>query len=370
MPSVNSSVWDERILSTSYRFMRVSRTTGHETGRIRVLKGGSITRNNDIGIMERAEFNVVGKLDLGPDLVRVYLDAVTHDGVERSVALGTFVPIVPSRDVNAGYSTSSLKLYGRLQELKDDSFSTPITVPKGSNAVEVAADMCRQAGLNVISDESDYVTTDVRYYGLGATKNDSTSGDTKLDTVNDLLSKAGFTNARTDAMGNVVFRKYASVNDRPTAWRFEEGANAKFEVQVTEERDISLYANHVAVLYESDDGSVFAEVYDDDPKSDLSTVSRGRVVTKNYRYNSLPEGKTDAERQENADKAAEKLLKRNQSSIHRVTMRCVYAPVTIFDAVEFSYPSGGISGKFEVRTQQIDLIGGCPIKTELRRFTR
>ena len=61
--------WKNRTSATSYRFMRVSRSTGYETDMIRVLKGGSITRNNDVRIMETAEAELVGSLNVGPDFI-------------------------------------------------------------------------------------------------------------------------------------------------------------------------------------------------------------------------------------------------------------------------------------------------------------
>ena len=51
------SYWEKRMTRTSYRFMRVDRSTGNEVGIIPFLKGGTITRINDVRIMETAETN-------------------------------------------------------------------------------------------------------------------------------------------------------------------------------------------------------------------------------------------------------------------------------------------------------------------------
>ena len=122
------SYWESRMTRTSYRFMRVDRATGNEVGIIPFLKGGTITRNNDVRIMETAETNCTGKFDLGPDFVRVYLEAEWADGHTESVVLGTFLPVAPTREVRTGYSTSTVKMYGRLQELLDDKFATPVVI--------------------------------------------------------------------------------------------------------------------------------------------------------------------------------------------------------------------------------------------------
>lgn len=362
--------WLERSARTSYRFMRVSRATGLETERLVMLKGGSITRNNDVRVFETAEVEAVGTVDLGPDLVRVYMETEWPDGTTETTVLGTFLPTVPSRGITDQYSKASMKLTGRLQELLDDKFSVPVVYQKGTNAVKAAADICRQQGLSVIADDSDFTITNPRSYGVGVQQNNSETGDTKLDAVNDLLALADFQAAKTDERGNVIMRKYVRPDERPEVWTFTEGSSATFEADMKEERDISKTANHVVVVYQNEESTFLGEAYDTDPTSELSTVSRGRTITKTYSYTELPPGKTDSERQQYANARAERLLKSDQSVIRKVFMRYAYAPITATDAVILDYPSGGIGGKFEVRTQRLKLSGGCPCESELRRFER
>ena len=81
-----------REFDASYRFMRVSRATGAEVSELEGFEdGGSISRNLDTDVYESASATCEGGLDVGADLVRVYLDADFGGEVER-VALGTFVP--------------------------------------------------------------------------------------------------------------------------------------------------------------------------------------------------------------------------------------------------------------------------------------
>ena len=364
------SHWTKRIAKTSYRFMRVDRETGNETEAIPFLKGGTITRNNDVRVLETAEVECTGTFDLGPDFVRIYLEAEWSDGYTETVVLGTFLPVAPSREVYAGYSTATVKMYGRLQELLDDKFATPVVIDSGTNAVQAAADVCRQSGLTVIADPSDYVTTNVRTYGFGVEQNTEDSDDSKLGMVNDLLSLAGFRAAKTDTMGNIIFQKYIDPMSKGASWDFSEGENALFESSVSEEHDITSVANHVVTRYGNEDKIIIGEAYDTDPDSPLSTISRGRVITQGYSYTDLPDGKTDAEKQANANKTAASKLKTAQSTILRATISHPYVPVSVNDTVNFSYPSGGINGLFEVRTQKLSLTGGCPISAELRHFVR
>lgn len=367
-----ASGWGERFAETRYRFMRVSRATGDETEVIRCLKGGSITRNDDTRIKESAEASLVESYDFGPDLVRVHMSVRTVSGATMDAALGTFLPVVPSVDISGARHTHSLKMYGRLQELLDDKFSRPYTVEPGSDAVAVAAKICTDAGLEVIAEGSDYRTTNVRYYGVGASQSNSETDDSKLGAVNDLLDLAGFRSAHTDAMGRVVLERYRDPADIQTSWDFSEGPSARFEMDMSEEYDYTSAANHVVVRYggDGDTEAIVAEAWDTDPNSPLSTVSRGRTITRAYSYTDLPEGKTDADRRDYASKRAATLLKTAQSVIRRVTMTTAYTPTGINDTVNIEYPTGGVSGKFQIRTQRLSLLGGCPTEVECRQFRR
>lgn len=362
--------WGERIALTSYRYMRVSRKSGLETGVISSLRGGCIRRNLDTSIKESAECPIVGKLDIGSDLVRIYMTCEWGGGETEDVVLGTFIPVVPSRSIKSGYSTATVRMYGRLQELVDDAFAAPVTVERGENAVARAKKVCEDCGLTVVSEPSAYTLSSTRCYGIGS--DGGAESDTKLSMVNDLLSLAGFRSATTDPMGRVIFEKYREPSEMAPAWEFVEGPTAKFEASMTEERDYTDVANHVVVYYGPDqDGKAIAsEAWDRDPGSPLSTVSRGRTITRVKSYSELPDGSSDQERQKVADAKARSLLDTEQSVVWRVSMRHPYVPVKPADAVLADYASGNVRGKFQVRTQTLTLSGGCPVDAELRVHDR
>ena len=362
--------WNRRIATTHYRFVRVSRATGDELGALAMLKGGTITRNNDVRIMETAEVDVVGAFNIGPDFVRIYMECSWADGHTESVCLGTFISVTPSRTVHSGYATSTVKLYGRLQELLSDKFERPVKYEKGRNAVQIVKELCESKGMEVIADPSNYCISNERVYGIGAQQSNSDTDDTKLGMINDLLDLAGFRAAKTDPYGRIVLRKYVNPMEAAPKWEFMEGASAKFESDMTDERDITDAANHVVVRYADETNVVVGEAWDNDPESEFSTGSRGYTITSSYEYTTMPEGKTYAEWQIYADKRAQSMLKTAQSVIRRVTAKHAYAPVTVNDTVTLGYTSGGVQGAFEIRTQKLSLKGGCPTETELRQFRR
>ncbi len=285
--------WKKRTVRDVYKFVRVSRATGEELEMLPMLRGGTVTRNNDVRILDTAEVTCVGKFDIGADLVRIYRTAEWMGGHTETVVLGTFIPMVPSRNVHNRFSTATVKLYGRLQELLQDKFATPYTIAKGENAVEVAKRVAAEIGLNVIAEQSDYTVTRPRVYGIGADQNNSETDDTKLGMVNDLLSLAGFRAAKSDVMGNILYSKYVDPEKRPAAYSMSEGPDCKFEPDMTDERDITETANHVVVIYKGENSggtqtTYVGEAWDNNPDSPYSTVSRGYTITKGYEYSDIP----------------------------------------------------------------------------------
>ncbi|WP_077597878.1 hypothetical protein [Olsenella urininfantis] len=357
--------WSRRF-SASYRFMRVSRATGMEVGRLgNVRAGGTIERNLDKAY-ETGSVDFVGQLDLGADLLRVWLDATFADGTTASEPLGTFLVSVPRAERSGGVSRGTADLSGRLREAAEDELE-PMAVPTGTNAVSHAAGMLRDAGLEVVADDSDWATSSTWVLGAGA-QDERLS--TRLGAANALLEAAGFSAARTDPMGRVMLRRHVGVEGRAPSLRMEEGPLARFCDSCTDERDASGVANVVHAVYSTAEETVVGVAVDDDQESPWSTVSRGWRKSASYSFSDLPQGDSAQARQAAADAKARELLASQQSVVHRVTARHVYAPLSVGDAVDVLWPSAGIRGKFAVRRIALTLVGGCPMEMEVRRFER
>lgn len=351
--------WSEPF-HAEYRYMRVLRSTGAEAEKLEgFLDGGTIERNADVQIKEKGSVAHDGPLDIGSDLVRVYLDARgMFTGWEASEALGTFLASTTTMDVDGSVSTCGVSLTGRLSELEQDRFERPVTVPAGSNPVEKAVEIVRAAGLDVAADATDFKMRSDWTFGLG-----EDGGGTKLDAVNDLLREAGFSSAATDAMGRVQMRRYHAPGTREPVHAFVEGAGARFMREITDERDATGIANVVMTVYTDQETTTVGTAIDEDPESPYSTVSMGRRIVARYDY-------TNAATQERADAKAAELLKTNQSVIRRVTFTHAYVPVAVGDVVRLDYPGGGVRERLAVRTQSIELGAGCLVKCEGRSYGR
>lgn len=354
--------WSEPF-NASYRFMRVSRTDGFESGQLDGIKGGTLKVNQDTATYESADLNAVSRFDLGADLIRGYLDASWEDGTQESVCLGTWLASIPSRDVDGVLEECTVFCDGRLQELQDDSFSAPIVIDAGENIVGTAKAIAEAAGLTVVATPSDKVLGVPWTFGLGSGTDDA--GGSKLDAVNELLHMAGYGSATTDEMGRVIMAPYVVPGERTgTVWTFEEGRGATFFPKAKDEHDARDVANVVLAIFETEEDTVVGEAVDDDPMSPYSTVSIGRRKVAKYSYNQTA---TQAE----ADAKAEDLLSTNQTVIRRVTVQHIHCPARVGDMVEVRWPSAGISGTFAVRTQSVDIgSAGCLTQSELRTFER
>lgn len=352
----------------TYRVMRVSRVTGMETGRFDgILDGGTISRNQDTSTVESADLEYHGDIsEFGADLIRVWADLTWPDGTSESIPLGTFLPDGPQRSVNGPISTTPVSCYGRLRELSDAHFAQPLSVPAGSNPVDVAASICRDVGLEVLPYEScPYRTGSGMTLGMGSSNSEST----KLGAVNSLLTMAGWVSARTDPMGRVSLKPYREPTEQAPAWVFTEGVGARFCKEMTDERDWFDVPNQVICVY-ADQDHEYIGVAVDDSAGPYSTRSRGRVISRTERYSDIPKDKTRAELIAMANDKAAQLLVESRSVIHRLTFTHIYAPIGVGDVIEMHYPTGHVDGRFAVRTQTLHLTAGLSVDTEARYFER
>lgn len=351
-----------RPFTASYRFMRVSRRSGYEDGQIAGIIGGTLEINQDTEVYESARLRTEEYFDLGSDLIRGYLDATWGDGTAESVCLGTWLPSIPSRDVDGPLDSCTAYCDGRLQELQDDAYPAPIVVDAGENIVQMAQAIGEWSGLTVVATPSSKTLGTAWTFGMDSEGEDD--GGSKLQAMNSLLKLAGYSPARTDEIGRVILEPYIDPSGKNPVWTFREGADSTFLSSATEERDSRDVANVVLAIYESDEQTTIGEAVDDDPMSPYSTVSLGRRKVVKYKYDSTA---TQAE----ADAKADELLRTQQSTIRRVTLQHVHCPAKVGDVVEVDWPSAKIDGRYVIRTQTVDIgSAGCLTQSELRAFER
>lgn len=343
--------------SASHRLVLVDRATGGETEvGDALVAGGSVIRDDGTQVKESADITVVGDFDPDPMLVRIYAD-IKQDGQSESFPLGTFVANTDSSSFDGAAKSLAVSLDGRLTELAHDAFETPFTVEAGTSPVAYAQSIGEACGFTVVADPSTYTLTQPRCYSLDADQS-------KLDVINDLLDVAGFSAAKTDPMGNLLFRRYVEPSQRPIAASYSSGDGSVLQRSITDSADGSEVANVVIVVYSTQESTVVGTAVDDLPTSRWSTVARGRRIVKRYSY-------SDTVTQAQADAKAAELLATNQSVVRHVTFSVPYdSGVTIASAVSLDYPESGVTGTFAVVTQTFDLSSSMQMSTEARAYVR
>lgn len=369
--TMSDSFWQQRFRA-DYRFVRVSRSTGHEVEEVDGITGGTITRNQDTDIYETATIDWVGSFDIGNDFLRIYLDATSLESSEtRTEALGTFLVSTPSKEWDGAIRSGSADLYGRLKDAARDDFDELYVVEAGSNAVAEAAAILATCGLDVvIEDESDYTLSSIWTFGTGANGNNDDDIDNKLAAANELLELANFSSAMTDAYGVVRLKRYITPDDRACVCEFREGENARFLRTAKDEYNSFDVVNVVHADFTTTETSIRGTAVDDDPASKYSTVTTGVRNCANYSYSDLPDGETLEEQQAAADAKAKDLLITNHAVKHTLTISHIYNGATVTDGTYVFSPTWGIDRQHVIRKQTIKLIEGCLCESELRYFER
>jgi hypothetical protein len=129
---------------------------------------------------------------------------------------------------------------------------------------------------------------------------------------------------------------------------------------------ITIYYNGlVEVIYSKGTTYYYGVAINDDPNSPLSTINRGRKITKRV-TNPTITGRPSRQEIENH---AKQLLKELSTLEYTVTYTHGYCPVRIGDCVRLNYSRAGLSNvKAKVINQSIECVPGCPV-TEKAVFT-
>lgn len=335
---------------------------GEETEQVENIVSATLQTNASTETYETGDAQCVGTLDLGTDLLRCKMHVEFEDGTTEEVVLGTYNVSVPVYNVHSTYKDCSAVLDGRLIELQQDMFDTPLVVPKDMNGWAYAAMIVRQRHLTFANDNGPVwkAVGTTMSFGMGVPTDE---GGTVLSAYNAIMTQTqGVRAASTDEYGRVHFLAPIDYDSDPV-WVFDE-TNATFLGEAEDEFDTSKICNVVYAVFETSEGTVVGSAIDTDASSPWSIANYGRRKVAAYTY------QTNAT-QEEADAKARTLLNGTRSIVHRVTIKHVWCGARTGDVVELNWPSMGITGNFAIRTQTIEVgSAGCLTTSELRRFER
>jgi hypothetical protein len=355
VPRASYGTYDPDVFPDPYFY-----STGEESEQVDGIYKATLQTNANTETYETGNALCVGTLDLGTDLLRCRMQATFEDGTTEDVVLGTYNVSVPSYDLHSAYRECTAVLDGRLIELQQDMFDTPLVVPKNTNGWAYAARVVRQRNIPFAHGDAPVAQAvgTTMSFGMGVPTDD---GGTVLSAYNTIMTQTqGARAASTDEYGRMQLRAPIDYDSAPE-WTFDE-SNATFLGEAEDEFDTSKICNVVYAVYETSEGTVVGSAIDTESQWSVANYGRRKVAAYTFQTNAT---------QAQADAKAAELLDGTRSIVRRVTIKHVWRGARTGDVVELNWPSMGITGNFAIRTQTIEVgSAGCLTTSELRRFER
>ena len=333
-----------RGFSALYELRQVDPISFQDVGSF-LLIGGSISRSSS-GLMESADLTLPEST--GECFLRVYLKARQGEDGAR-VPLFTGLSSAPQRSLNGNNITYKTACYSILKPVDDILVPRGFFVSAGVRGAEAAADLLRNGPAPISYDDTSPALTEAIV---------AEDKDTYLTMAQKVLDAIGW-RIRIDGSGMVWIVPKAE----EISCQFDDRENDSIEVRLTDTYDWYSAPNCLRVT----NGKDCVEVRDDDPASQLSTVSRqatrggtGEIWTQES-VSSL--GETDT-----LQSYAERRLKELQGPARKISYNRRFRPdVTIGDKVRLHLPGHGIDDVFTVSSQKIQLGYGAKVSEEVTR---
>lgn len=328
-------IWSEGYTSAYYATI-VDAKTWRDTKRLE-LTAGKISRSTD-ELMESADIDITE--NIGEQWIRIWLEA-EQGGIE-TVPLFTGLISSPKRNIDGFRESYNADCYSVLKPIDDilteRGFYIPAEVPapnaaarllrKGIAPVEVAGGTLPTLTEAIIAEDGETCLTMARRV---------------LDAINWRIRIDGRGVIRIEPDTDNVALMIGSNNDDI------------MELSITDEQDWFSCPNVLRAI----SGDLTATARDDDPKSKLSTVSRGREIW-------AEEGSVTLSDTESLADYANRRLRELQSPARKVTYKRRYHPdVAVGSKLHINYPEINIDGDFCVTSQSIELTYGCTTNEEV-----
>lgn len=324
-----------RGFAASYRCCIVDRATWGDLREV-PIDGGTLNRVPD-GLLETADLDTGEAVD--GEWLRVYLDAV-QDGEHVRVPLFTGIASSKSRTVGAVRDAFVAECSSVLQAASDVLLPRGWYAPAGYPAAKMAAKLLGVFGVRCgYADGSPTLSEAIV----------AEDGETNMTMAWKLADAVGW---RISVDGSGTVSVGPRKNDAKA--RFLAGAYDVLESGATDEDGRLSGPNVLRVT----SGGATAVARDDDPRSPLSTVSRGREVW-------AAENDPDMGGSASLSAYASRRLKELQGSARKLKYdRRFHPDVRPGDHVELGYGGRGLDGTFRVDSQRIEIGAGCKVSEE------
>lgn len=327
--------------SSVYYAVRVDPATWRDLERIE-LTGGAIKRE-PTGLRESADIDCVDyPIDI-EQWIRVYLD-VRQGGDSEHVALFTGLATSPKADINGRMRSDTLACYSVLKPADDIPLLRGWYAPAGARGGDVIRQLLSATPAPIdVAEDSPKLTA-----SIVAEDNES-----RLTMAEKVLAAIDW---RMKINGNGSVR----IEPKPTeaTVTFDPVENDVIETQISVEADWYSCPNVYMAI--SDDMTGIAR--DDDPKSPLSTVSRGREVWLIEDSADLADNTSIAKYAKRQLEAAQKVQKTADYD------RRFFPALSPGDLVRLHYPEQGLDGYFTIESQSIELTHGARTSEQISTY--
>lgn len=340
-------------MQQSFEYCLVNPNTWRDDKKLEVVKSATINRDSSAETLGSAGIELTDALN--ECYVRIYLIA-RQGNEETKEPLGTFLIQTPSSKFDGKIKTVSVDAYTPLLELKENPPPLGYSVAKNENIMAMAYRLTsEQARAPVVETHCSETLFDDFV---------ANADDTWITFNSDLISNANYEYG-LDEMGRILFLPRQDTASLQPVWTFNTGNSSILQPTIDLSHDLYGIPNVIEVLYSNGAGYYHAKVVNDDPNSPISTVNRGREITKRITNPDMNGVATESQIKE----YAERLLREASSLEYTITYTHAYCPVRLGDCVRLNYPQAGINNvKAKVISQSLKCQSGCLV-TEKATFT-
>lgn len=343
-----------KTMEQTFDYYVVDTGTWRDMSKLNSVKSCSITRDSTVDTKGSASYDIAD--EIGECYIRAYLKT-SQNGLKERFPLGTFLVQTPSTKFDGRTSSTTIEAYTPLTELKENYPALGYTVMKGSNVMENAYMIARERMRAPVTKTlcatklySDFVAN---------------SNDTWLTFLSDLMANAKY-QFDLDENGRVLFSPIQNSASLQPVHEYNDDNSSILYPDLTIEHDIYGIPNVVEVIYSKGGEYYEARVVNEDEDSPVSTVNRGREITKRITDPELSGDPT----KEQIELYAKQVLEEVSTLEYTISYTHGYCGTRVGDCVRLNYKSAGLDGvKAKIISQTIKCEPGCPV-TEKAVYTK
>lgn len=341
-------------MQQTFEYYTVDPGTWADMQKLDNVKSSTITRDLDTDTLGSATLDVTDSV--GECYIRIYLITI-QNGVTEKHPLGTFLVQTPSSNFTGKIRSVSMDAYTPLLELKENHPPIGYSLLKGTNIMDSVYTITRENVRAPVIETNCDEKLDTDFV--------ADPEETWISFLRDLISNAKY-DFSLDEMSRIVFCPQQDTASLQPVWTYDDSNSSILYPEITMNHDLYDIPNVVEVIYSNGNECYYSRAVNDDENSPISTVNRGRKITRRITNPSLVGESTKAQ----IDEYAKQLLRELSTIEYTISYTHGYCPVRLGDCIRLNYERAGITDvTAKVISQSIKCEPGTPV-TEKAKFTK